>query len=136
MKELILIIKEFVIMHKLLALSIALMCLILANVLLGSAIAEMKFEFKKEVFIAGVLKHVSIILGIVLIYIAGLCVPNLQLILVDERSLTLIELLDVGFVSALAVYAGKVAKNLFSLFSISANSVLEVNPNIFTGKPL
>ena len=129
MKEIILMIGAFLASHKLAALIVALIALIVANTLLGAVIAGIKMDFKKEVLVRGLLKHTAIAFAIFLIYVAGLCVPNLQLVTINGDALTLIEALDTGFLSALAVYAGKVIKNLYVLLTIDAkNAVEEINP--------
>lgn len=129
MKELLVMISVFLATHKLAALSIALICLIVANTILGAVIAAIKIDFKKEVMLRGLLKHTAIAFAIFLIYVAGLVVPNLQLVTINGDALTLIEALDTGFLSALAVYAGKVIKNLYTLMTIDAkNTVEEIDP--------
>ena len=125
MKEVISLISEFILAHKLLSLTVALICLMNANVLLGIAIAEMKLEFNKEIMVRGILKHSAIAFAIFLIYVAGCCVPNLQVVIINENSLTLIEALDTGFLSALAIYAAKVIKNLYTIFTIDTKNTIE-----------
>ena len=117
----------FLLEHKLFAMAVALVCLIIANTLLGAVIAGLKMQFKKEVLIRGILKHSSVALAIFLIYVAGLCVPNLQVTLINENAATILEALDAGFLSALAYYAVKVFKNLFSLFGVKTE-VQEITP--------
>lgn len=129
MKDLLVLISEFLAAHKLVALSIALLCLIIANTLLGAVIAGLKMQFKKEVLVRGILKHSAVALAIFLIYVAGLCVPNLQVTLINENAATILETLDAGFLSALAYYAVKVFKNLFSLFGVKTE-VQESTPSI------
>ena len=129
MKEIILMIGAFLASHKLAALIVALIALIVANTLLGAVIAGIKMDFKKEVLVRGLLKHTAIAFAIFLIYVAGLVVPNLQLVAINGDALTLIEALDTGFLSALAVYAGKVIKNLYILLTIDTkNTVEEIDP--------
>ena len=96
-----------------------------ANVLLGVTIAEMKLEFNKEIMLRGVFKHSAVAFAIFLIYVAGCCVPNLQVVIINEKSLTLIEALDTGFLSTLAVYSGKVIKNLYIIFTIDVKNTVE-----------
>ena len=130
MKELLVLIFDFILAHKLLALLIALVCLIVANTILGVVIAGIKNDFKKEVLVRGLLKHSAIAFAIFLIYVAGCCVPNFQLVLIDGDALTLIDALDTGFASALGVYAAKVIKNLYILLTIDTkNTVEEMDPH-------
>ena len=128
MKDLFVFIGEFLLAHKLLALTFGLVCLIISNTLLGIVIAELKVEFDKEIMIRGLLKHSAIALAVFLIYVTGLVVPNMQVVLGDGEPLTFIEALDTGFMSTLAVYAAKVIKNLYILLTIDAkNKVEEIN---------
>lgn len=103
----------------------ALLCLIVANVLLGVAIAGIQLDFKKEVLMRGVLKHIAIICAIFLIYVAGCCIPDIQLVVINERTVTILEALNTGFLSLLAVYSAKVFKNLYIIFSIDTKNVVK-----------
>lgn len=128
MNELLVFIGEFFLTHKLLALTSGLVCLIASNTLLGIAIAELKVEFNKQTLIRGLLKNGAIAFAVFLIYVTGLIIPNMQVVLIDGEPLTLIQALDTGFMSTLAVYAAKTIKNLYILLTIDTKKeVKEIN---------
>ena len=56
---------------------IGLISVMLANVLLGVTLAKLKQEFKKEKLLSGLVKYLGIVLGVLLMYLAGYLNPNI-----------------------------------------------------------
>lgn len=105
----------------LLLLVTALVMLMGANVILGSIIAGLKKTFDKEVLKDGIKKAVAIAVAFVMVYIAGLCLPDIKLVEYKEEVLTIIDALDTSFLVGIGVYAGKVFKNIFTLFTVKTS---------------
>ena len=62
---------------ELLKLVLALIMFMSANVLFGAQIASLKLEYDKTVLVNGIKKHAATALGIVMMYVGGLCLPNM-----------------------------------------------------------
>lgn len=106
----------------LLLLVTALVMLMGANVLLGAVVAGLKKNFDKEVLKDGIKKALAIALALVMVYIAGLCLPDIKLVEYKNEVLTIIDALDASFLAGIIVYAGKVFKNIFTLFTVKTSS--------------
>lgn len=101
----------------LLSLVTALGMLMSANVLLGVIIADLKTTFDKEKLKKGVKKAVAFALALVMVYIAGLCVPYFE-VEYDGKMLTIIDALDTIFLGGIGLYVGKVMKNFYKFLTL------------------
>ena len=115
----------------LLLLVTALVMLMGANVLLGAIIADLKMTFNKEVLRKGVKKAVAFALALVMVYVAGLCLPDIKLVEYEGEMVTIIDALDASFFVGFGVYAVKVFKNFYTLFTVKTST----NSNPFESIP-
>ena len=100
---------------------LALVMFMSANVLFGAQIASLKLEFDKTVLVNGIKKHAATAIGIVMMYIGGLFLPN-QTFDVLGAQLTVVDALNVLFTLAIALYVGKATKNLAILLGVSSSN--------------
>ena len=99
-------------LFKLVGLIISLVSFMLANIILGSILADLKNQFNKEVLIRGIKKAIAFAVALVLVYFGGLFIPDLAVVTIGTYSLTVIKALDTLFGMAVAMYAFKSIKNL------------------------
>ena len=95
-----------------------------ANVLFGAQIASLKLEYDKTVLANGIKKHAATALGIVMMYVGGLCLPNMTFDLFGAQ-VTVIDGLNTLFTLAIALYVAKALKNLATLLGVSSNNKVD-----------
>ena len=96
---------------------IGLVSAMLANVLLGVTLAKLKQEFKKEKLLSGLVKYLGIILGVLLMYIAGYLNPDIVVAnIVEVNLMTGIEVL---FISGIIYYGMQDLIKLKNLLGLS-----------------
>lgn len=90
----------------------------LGNILLGSTLASFKKEWNKEKLISGIYKAGSIITGLGLVYLCGYLNPDIIKVVVDGKTVNLIEALKIIFISATTMYAAMDIKKAIDIFKI------------------
>ena len=108
-------------LFKLVGLIISLVSFMLANIILGSILADLKNQFNKEVLIRGIKKAVAFAVALVLVYFGGLFIPDLAVVTIGTYSLTVIKALDTLFNLAVGTYAFKSIKNLGKILGVETN---------------
>lgn len=103
---------------KLIGLLISLLAFMIANIVFGSVLAEMKSKFDKEAFIKGIKKAVAVALGLSLVYFGGLFIPDLAVVEIGGMSLTVNNALDVIFTAGIVLYAYKALTNVAKLIGV------------------
>ena len=97
---------------------IGLICVMIANIVLGSSIATLKKEWNKEKFINGITKSGFIILGCGLMYLCSYLNPNI--LAIDDMNL--IDAMKTLFIAGIAMYGAMDFKKLAELLKIKTPS--------------
>ena len=83
---------------------IGLVCVMLANVLLGTSIAKIKKEFNKEKFLNGLLKCLLVIISIGLMYACSYLNPEIMVANINGQEVNLISGMEVIFIAGIVFY--------------------------------
>ena len=89
---------------------VSLICLMLANILIGTKLADLKQEFNKEKLVSGISKAVFTLIGLALIYASTIVFP------MEVTTLTGTTILLKG---ANLIYAGKVLLKIKDIFMLN-----------------
>lgn len=110
-------------MEHLTKLLIGLPIAILANIILGVALSNLKHEFNFEILKVGVIKSILVYASIGLLVYLGIVLPELSVMIANE-SYTLQGAIELGLFGSVTYYA---VQSIMKLFKI-LNSKLEVLP--------
>ena len=100
---------------------IGLISVMLANVLLGVTLAKLKQEFKKEKLLNGLVKYLSIIIGVLLMYLAGYLNPNIIVANINNVEVNLMTGIEVLFISGIVYYGMQDLIKLKNLLGLSSD---------------
>lgn len=106
---------------KLIGLLISLLAFMIANIIFGSVLAEMKNTWDKEALFKGIKKAIAIALGLTLVYFGGLFIPDLAVVDIGGMSLTVNNALDVIFTAGIVLYAYKALTNVAKLIGVETS---------------
>ena len=98
---------------------IGLISIMLANVLLGVTLAKLKQEFKKEKLLSGLVKYLGIVLGVLLMYLAGYLNPNIIVANINNVEVNLMTGIEVLFISGIVYYGMQDLIKLKNLLGLS-----------------
>ena len=98
---------------------IGLISVMLANVLLGVTLAKLKQDFKKEKLLSGLVKYLGIILGVLLMYLAGYLNPNIIVANINNVEVNLMTGIEVLFISGIVYYGVQDLIKLKNLLGLS-----------------
>ena len=100
---------------------IGLISVMLANVLLGVTLAKLKKEFNKEKLLNGLVKYLSIIIGVLLMYLAGYLNSDIMIANINNVEVNLMTAIEVLFVSGIVFYGMQDLIKLKDLLGLSNN---------------
>lgn len=98
---------------------IGLVSVMLANVLLGVTLAKLKKEFNKEKLLNGLVKYMSIVLGVLLMYLAGYLNSDIMIANINNVEVNLMTGIEVLFVSGIVFYGMQDLIKLKDLLGLS-----------------
>lgn len=98
---------------------IGLVSVMIANVLLGVTLAKLKQEFKKEKLLSGLVKYLGIVLGVLLMYLAGYLNPNIIVANINNVEVNLMAGIEVLFISGIIFYGMQDLIKLKDLLGLS-----------------
>lgn len=98
---------------------IGLVSVMIANVLLGVTLAKLKKEFKKEKLLNGLVKYLSIVLGVLLMYLAGYLNSNIMIANINNVEVNLMTAIEVLFISGIVFYGMQDLIKLKDLLGLS-----------------
>ena len=104
-----------------LKITIGLISVMLANVLLGVTLAKLKQEFKKEKLLSGLVKYLGIVLGVLLMYLAGYLNPNIIVANINNVEVNLMTGIEVLFISGIVYYGMQDLIKLKNLLGLSSD---------------
>lgn len=100
---------------------IGLISVMIANVLLGVTLAKLKKEFNKEKLLNGLVKYISIVLGVLLMYLAGYLNSDIMIANINNVEVNLMTAIEVLFVSGIVFYGMQDLIKLKDLLGLSNN---------------
>ena len=98
---------------------IGLVSVMIANVLLGVTLAKLKKEFNKEKLLNGLVKYMSIIIGVLLMYLAGYLNSNIMIANINNVEVNLMTAIEILFVSGIVYYGMQDLIKLKDLLGLS-----------------
>ena len=98
---------------------IGLVSVMIANVLLGVTLAKLKKEFNKEKLLNGLVKYLSIIIGVLLMYLAGYLNSDIMIANINNVEVNLMTAIEVLFVSGIVYYGMQDLIKLKDLLGLS-----------------
>ena len=100
---------------------IGLFSVMIANVLLGVTLAKLKKEFNKEKLLNGLVKYLSIIIGVLLMYLAGYLNSDIMIANINNVEVNLMTAIEVLFVSGIIYYGVQDLIKLKNLLGLSSD---------------
>lgn len=97
---------------------IGLLCVMIANVLLGSSIATLKKEFNKKTFWNGVVKFFFIMTSVCLMYLCSYLNPQILVANIGGQDVNLITGMKLLFIAGIVMYGYKDLVKLRDLLNI------------------
>ena len=98
---------------------IGMVSVMIANVLLGVTLAKLKKEFNKEKLLNGLVKYLSIIIGVLLMYLAGYLNSDIMIANINNVEVNLMTAIEVLFVSGIVFYGMQDLIKLKDLLGLS-----------------
>ncbi len=98
---------------------IGLVSVMLANVLLGVTLAKLKKEFNKEKLLNGLVKYLSIIIGVLLMYLAGYLNSDIMIANINNVEVNLMTAIEALFISGIVYYGMQDLIKLKDLLGLS-----------------
>ena len=98
---------------------IGLVSVMIANVLFGVTLAKLKKEFNKEKLLNGLVKYLSIIIGVLLMYLAGYLNSDVMIANINNVEVNLMTAIEVLFVSGIVYYGMQDLIKLKDLLGLS-----------------
>lgn len=86
---------------------IGLVATMLANVLLGMTLAKLKQNFNKKKFFEGLVKVISILLGIGLMYLTSYLNPDILVANINGTNVNLIDAIKLLFMAGIIMYGSQ-----------------------------
>lgn len=106
---------------------LSLVCLMLANIIMGKKLADFKQEYNKEKFIGGVSKAVFFLIGLALAYGSTLIYP-MEVAEINGEMVTTLTGATILIKAANLIYAGKVLVKIKDILMINVSiNYLEEN---------
>lgn len=97
---------------------IGLLLIMIANALLGSGIAKLYKEFNWKVSKAGMLRILSIFLGVVILYIVGFLNKELLVMNINGTNMSILQVLDCISISGILFYSVKCVKQIIEIIGV------------------
>ena len=98
---------------------IGMVSVMIANVLLGVTLAKLKKEFNKEKLLNGLVKYLGIIIGVLLMYLAGYLNSDIMIANINNVEVNLMTAIEVLFVSGIVYYGMQDLIKLKDLLGLS-----------------
>lgn len=105
-------------MSEVIAIVLSLICLMVANILIGKKLADFKDEFNKQKFISGISKAGFSLLGLALVYISTLVYP-MEVANINGQIVTTLSGAVILLKAANVVYGCKVLMKIKDLFMLN-----------------
>ena len=107
---------------------LSLICLMIANIIMGKKLADFKQEYSKEKLVGGISKAAFFLIGLALTYSSTLIYP-MEVAEVNGQMVTTLTGATILIKAANLVYAGKVLMKIKDLLVVNSpvNSLTETN---------
>lgn len=100
---------------------IGLICVMLSNILLGTSLATLKEQFKKETFLKGIVKSILIIIAIGAMYICSYLNPNIMIANINGQEVNLVSGMELIFIAGIVMYGYQSLIKLKDLLKLKTN---------------
>lgn len=109
---------------------LSLICLMLANIIMGKKLADFKQEYNKEKLVGGISKAAFFLIGLALTYCSTLIYP-MEVAEVNGQMVTTLTGATILIKAANLIYAGKVLMKIKDLLVVNVpiNSLTEISEN-------
>lgn len=109
---------------------LSLICLMLANIIMGKKLADFKQEYNKEKLVGGISKATFFLIGLALTYCSTLIYP-MEVAEVNGQMVTTLTGATILIKAANLIYAGKVLMKIKDLLVVNVpiNSLTEISEN-------
>nr|DAG31352.1 MAG TPA: hypothetical protein [Caudoviricetes sp.] len=109
---------------------LSLICLMLANIIMGKKLADFKQEYNKEKLVGGISKAAFFLIGLALTYCSTLIYP-MDVAEVNGQMVTTLTGATILIKAANLIYAGKVLMKIKDLLVVNVpiNSLTEISEN-------
>ena len=97
---------------------LGLLCVMVANIVLGTSIAKIKKQYKKDKCINGIFKALTIIVGASLMYLCSYLNPDILVTEIGGIEVNLINGMEILFTSGIVLYGAKDLIKLSELLKI------------------
>lgn len=97
---------------------ISLICLMIANIVIGTKIADFKQEFNKEKLVNGISKAIFTLIGLALIYASTMVFP-MNVAEINGEMVTTLTGATILLKGANLIYAGKVLVKIKDIFALN-----------------
>lgn len=88
-------------------LSIGLICVMIANVIMGITLAKLKSQFSKKKCFEGLVKIISIIISILLMYLCSYLNADIMVASINGMNVNLIEAIELLFTAGIVYYGSQ-----------------------------
>lgn len=98
---------------------IALISLILANIVLGSTMANINYQFDKKVFLKGLFKAIMVVVSLALLYVGATLSKDIMVLSIDGTNYNLIEAINVVTVAGIGFYGKEVVTKIIEMLNLN-----------------
>ena len=105
-------------MPEILWITVSLICLMVANIIIGKKIADFKDKYNKEKFVGGISKAFFTLVGLALIYVSTLVYP-MEVAEINGQMVTTLTGTTILLKAANLIYAGKVLLKIKDIFQVN-----------------
>ena len=106
---------------------IGLLCVMIANILLGATLAKFKENFKWNTLFKGIFKAVCVSLGVGLMYYCGYLNPNILAVNINGTDMNLIDGLRLVFIAGIVYYGYGDLTKLKDILKLDMNITKSIN---------
>lgn len=109
---------------------IGLICVMVANILLGATLSKFKDNFSWNALFKGVFKAVCVCLGVGLIYYCGYLNPSILAVNIDGVSMNLIDALELVFTAGIVFYGYQCIMKLKEMLNLKIDVAEAEKPEV------
>lgn len=100
---------------------LGLICVMIANVLLGTSIAKLKKQFNKRTLWNGIFKFLLIVISVTMMYLCSYLNPNIMVANINGQEVNLATGMELIFIAGIVLYGYKDLIKLRDLLKIKTN---------------
>lgn len=121
-------------LREFLKLALAIVCLMSSNILLGITLAKLKEQFEKGKVLAGIVKAVSILIGIVFIILAGYLTTDIIVANINGEPVNILYGVKLILIATIVWYGANDLQKLIQLFGLKTKIQMKEDEEIAVKK--